>query len=456
MVADDDLAAELERLRAENAALREQLAAPGATRPANRGWRRRWLSITCAVLAAVLLPLAVLTVWARNTMLDTDQYVETVAPLAENADVQEAVSFRVTEAVAEAVDFRGIAEDALAEIGPRAEILAGPIESGAKNLINQIVGGLVSSEQFARLWEDANRVGHENLVLVLTGEGNESVETSDGRVVLKLGPLAEQVVGRLDEILGTELADSIPAERLSAEFVLVESDDLDNIQGLVRLFDNLTWFTAVFALVFLAGTVVFAEDRRLGVRRLGIALVVPMVIALLAYAWVRSRYLGALPEDVHNPDAAAAIFDIVTRFVHRALRALLVLGVLALLGAWVVGPSSLAARVRSWWDALVGRAGEAGEGREVGAVPIWVAAHERTLMIAVAVLGGLALVLWTRPTGMVVLVLVILVLVAMGAIRLVATVARRAQTAPASAPSHEAPTTGDVSVESDEQPADAP
>ena len=36
--------------------------------------------------AAWSLPIAVLTVWARNTVLDTDQYVATVAPLAEDED----------------------------------------------------------------------------------------------------------------------------------------------------------------------------------------------------------------------------------------------------------------------------------------------------------------------------------------------------------------------------------
>lgn len=79
------------------------------------GWQRRWLSITCAVLAAIVLPVAVLTVWARSTLLDTSEYVATVAPLAADEDIQEAISFQVTETVAEAADYRAIAEDALPE-----------------------------------------------------------------------------------------------------------------------------------------------------------------------------------------------------------------------------------------------------------------------------------------------------------------------------------------------------
>lgn len=420
--AGSDLPSELDRLREENAALKAQLTTPGESAKAP-GRGRRWGSIICAVVGAIILPLAVITVWTRNTILDTDQYVETVAPLAENEDIQEAISFRVTEAIAEAADFRKLAEDTLP---PAAAILAGPIESGAKNLIQEIVDGLVSSDAFARVWEDVNRIGHENLVKVLTGDGNDVVDTDGGRVVLKLGPFAEEVVKELDDLLGTEFADSIPTEQLDAEFVLVDSDDLANVQDALGLLDAMSWITLILAIGLLLAAVLLAEKRRLGFRRLGIALVVPTVITLLVYSWARGQYVGALPADVHNPDAASAFFDIMTRFIPQALRAILVLGVIVLLGAWVTGPSRWAAEVRSWWDSLLGRASDASGDGEAGAIPQWVAAHQRTLYIATIVLGILALVVWTRPTGLVVVFLVIVFLLIIGGIRLIAEVGRRA------------------------------
>ena len=110
----------------------------------------------------------------------------------------------------------------------------------------------------------------------------------------------------------------------------------------------------------------------------------------------------------------------------RSFRALLVLGLVFLIGAWVVGPSGSAAKIRAWWDQLLGRAGEAGAEREIGPVPRWVAAHQRALSIATVVVAVLALALWTRPTGWVVILLVVAVLLVVGAIRLVAEVGRRA------------------------------
>jgi hypothetical protein len=149
------------------------------------------------------------------------------------------------------------------------------------------------------------------------------------------------------------------------------------------------------------------------------------VITLLLYSWARGQYVGALPSDVHNPDAATAFFDIMTRFIPRALRAILVLGVIVLLGAWVTGPSSWAVEVRSWWDSLLGRASDATGDGEAGAIPQWVAAHQRTLYIATVVLGILALVVWTRPTGLVVVFLAIVFLLIIGGIRLIAEVGKR-------------------------------
>lgn len=110
--------------------------------------------------------------------LDTDAYVETVAPLAQDEDIQEALSYRVSVIILDAIDFRQQAEDALPT---RAGFLAAPIESGVTVLVQDVVEELVSTQAFERLWEDVNRLGHEDVVAVLTGEGNDTLDTANGR-----------------------------------------------------------------------------------------------------------------------------------------------------------------------------------------------------------------------------------------------------------------------------------
>ena len=145
-----DERAELERLRAENAALRARAgpgeAGPGAepTPAAGPATRRRWRTVVAAlllVLACLLAPLSLVAVWTRNQLTDTDRYVATVTPLARDPAIQDAIADQITAQVFTYLDVRGLttqALDALAERGlPPAlagqlQALAAPIADGVR------------------------------------------------------------------------------------------------------------------------------------------------------------------------------------------------------------------------------------------------------------------------------------------------------------------------------------
>jgi hypothetical protein len=62
----------------------------------------RWRRIVAAVLLAVgvlLVPLSLSAIWVRSTLLDTDQYVSTIGPLAGNSEIQHGLADRVTTAL---------------------------------------------------------------------------------------------------------------------------------------------------------------------------------------------------------------------------------------------------------------------------------------------------------------------------------------------------------------------
>jgi hypothetical protein len=172
--------------------------------------------------------------------------------------------------------------------------------------------------------------------------------------------------------------------------------------------------------------VLVAEDRRLGFRRVGLAFVFSAIVTIVLVALLRGRVLDA----AIDPDAAAAAYDTLTRYLSRALRAVVALGVVVLVAVWLVGGSSSAARARTWWDGVIGRAGEGREPEAIGAVPVWVAAHRGVLQVAATVVAGLAVVLWTRPTGLVVLVIGLLLVAALAVIAVMARLGERAATGP--------------------------
>lgn len=107
---------EVERLRARVAELEAMHAANAGTTGAERARRSGWWAVgstVLIVLACLLVPLSVASVWASSQISNTDQYVETVAPLAENPAVQDALADEVTAAVFESLDVERFTTEAL-------------------------------------------------------------------------------------------------------------------------------------------------------------------------------------------------------------------------------------------------------------------------------------------------------------------------------------------------------
>ena len=108
-----ELEARIAKLEAENAALRSvgitatPVEGTDAASPPPRESRRRGRTVAAVVLVVVALllaPVAVISAWARIQLVDTDQFVATFAPLAEEPAVQSYIGDQVTAAIEEQVD----------------------------------------------------------------------------------------------------------------------------------------------------------------------------------------------------------------------------------------------------------------------------------------------------------------------------------------------------------------
>jgi hypothetical protein len=165
--------------------------------------------VVLIVLGCVLAPLAGVAVWARNQVTNTDRYVRTVAPLASDPAIQQAVADQITTQIFTYLDVRGLTNqtvDALAERGlpPRLadqlQGFAGPLASGIQGFVRTEVDKIVQSQAFADAWVQANRVAHQALVKALTGQGDDGAVTVEGDTVnLNLAPFIATVKERLVE-----------------------------------------------------------------------------------------------------------------------------------------------------------------------------------------------------------------------------------------------------------------
>ncbi len=416
---------ELDRLREENARLRAEVDHDLEAQDERRRRRRRgFTAIALLVVGSILLPISVLTIWTRNQLLDTDRYVETVAPLAKDPTIQSAMTARISAKVAELLDVKSLAEEALPE---RAAFLAVPIAAGANNLIDTATKRVVESERFESAWVKSNEIGHDALVAVLPGRDGKIVSLQDGKVVVKLGAVVKEVLDRVDDQFGIDVASKVPADKLNVDFVIVDSDQLADVQVAVRWLDRLAWLSVILAVCLLAGSVAVAVDRRKGLLRVGVGIALGMLVLYLGFTLGRDLYLTNLPSGVERPDAAAAVFDTLTRFVLQAVRTIFVLGVVLMVGAWLAGPSSAARTMRGFWDRVLGRGGNlAGSAVDLGPVPAWVASHLVAVRAAIVALAVIVLIAWDRPTGRVVLWIALATLIPLALVQLIANAGRDA------------------------------
>ena len=415
--------AELERLREENARLRAEVDHDLEAHDERRRRRRRgFVAVALLVVGSILLPISVLTVWTRNQVLDTDKYVETVTPLATDPTIVSALSNRISTKVSDEIDVKSLAQEALPE---NAAFLAAPIAAGADNLIKQVTDRLLESDRFEQAWVKANTVAHDGLVAVLTGREGDVISTKDGKVVLQLGGLAQEVLAAVDRQFGTDLASRIPTDKLNVDFVLVDSAQLADVQSGVRMLDRLSWLSVILALGFLAGSIAVAPDRRKGLLRVGAGVALSMLVLFLGFSLGREVYLTNLPAGVERPDAAAVIFDTLTRLVLQGIRLIFAIGVVVMVGAWLAGPSSAASAMRRFWDRMLGRGGNlAGSAVDLGPVPAWVASHLVAVRAAILALAVVVLIAWDRPTGRVVMWIAIATLIPLALAQLVANAGR--------------------------------
>jgi hypothetical protein len=445
----DDEREELDRLRAEVAQLRASTEA-GPPPPARPGRLRRAgrsiLGITLIVVGCLLTPLSVVSVWARSEVTDTNRYVETVTPLADDPAIQQAITTDITNLVFQYIDVQGLAQqlfDALSQreaippaLAAQLPALAVPVANGVQNFAEGQIEDFVQSDLFAQAWVEANRAAHEKLVAALTGEGDGSVQVQGDAVTVNLAEVVDAVKQRLVS-RGFQLAERIPA--VDAEFVVLQSDDLPKVQRAFNLLKTLGFWMPIICLVLIGLGIYIVRHHRLAFIGAGLGVALAMLATAMALAVVRRIYLDGVPADVLPADAAAVLYDTFVRFLRQAIRAGALLGLVVAAGAFLTGPSVTATAVRRWLVAgfawIRGALRNAGVGLDRATA--WVASRARVLRVSVVVAAFAVLILQRYRTPELVGWLTVGVLVALAVIQFFATPPRTR-----SAPATELGTTG--------------
>ncbi|MEU1256573.1 hypothetical protein ABZ445_25105 [Streptomyces chartreusis] len=295
---------------------------------------------------------------------------------------------RVTDGLVENVDARKIADglsDALADRdAPRflvdaARSLDEELKGGLTTGVRFVVEKVVTSDAFARAWDDIHRSAHTAATGALTGEGGGALEVKGDTITLNVGTVIEELQ---EQLIGVKLVEAADIPGADKSIVLVRNDNPSEARDAAR------WL-GVWA----------APSRRVALMAGGVGVVIMMCGLLVGLAVIRQVY------------AAAAVYD--TRFLRQAVLTALLTALLAVIAGYLYGRGRGAVAVRSVAARSTETAGHAlaRTGLTTGAVGQWLGTHRPLTTGVVIGAGGLTLFLWNYPTPASVALLLLLVVV---------------------------------------------
>ncbi|MEU8691185.1 hypothetical protein [Streptomyces sp. NPDC048665] len=389
---------ELQELRARVAALESERARA----PRHHG--RSLLAAVLITLGCLLAPLAVVASWAANEVADTDRYVATMAPLAANPAVQDAVANRATDALMTHLDLPTLLSDIAPADRPRLEKALGrlghSLEGAVHSFVHDKARAVVASDAFRTLWTDANRRAHSAVDKALTGKGGGAVQLKNDTVTLDLAPVITHVKQHLVDA-GMKAAGHIPD--IHTDITLVRSDEISKVKTYVRLLQIAGNWLPVLSVVLIAAGVLLSVRRRRALIAGCLGAAVAAGVLGIGLCVFRVIYLDALPADV-SQDAAGAVYDTLTHFLHTMVRMVVAIGVVIALAAWLTGPGRRAGLLRRLWTTGIGAVRGTADhaGLRTGPVGPFVRRHRTWITWALVVVALVVYLLWSYPTGWVV------------------------------------------------------
>jgi hypothetical protein len=304
--------------------------------------KRKILVWSLVGIATLLLLVTSLTVWTKRQLLNTDGWTSTSGQLLANDTVRGAVSAKLVDALFQRVD---VAEELKQQLPDQlqaaAPVLAGAVENLAPRAANAVLG----TDAAQALWENANRHMHEKLRAVLRGEKIRNVSTENGDVTLDLRPLVHSLADRLG--IADEVKANAPPN--AGVILIMRANKLEAAQKAVRAIKVLSIFIlfAVLALFALALWLAGPSRRKVlggvGACIFGVGLLLIILQRLLGNAIVES----IVKVDANKP-AGHEIWGIVTSELSDIGRALVVYGLVAIVGSILAGPSRVGVTVRRW------------------------------------------------------------------------------------------------------------
>lgn len=409
---------EVLRLRSEVAALRAELT----RRRRFRSVRVRDATASVVVALAALLSVAsVVGLWGAYTVLNTDRWVATVAPLPQDPRVSAAVS---QYTVAELSGALNLDDRVRKVLPPAAGFVVDPLAAQVRGQVRSTVDEALRTDRFQAVWIEANRRAHRQALAILEGTST-IVSTHGDRVVIDLLPIVNEAIRALNAKLPTLFGHQLALPDLSsgavppnlraiveralgvrlpanfAQFTVYDAGRLRALQDALLTFKRTVVLLAIGALLTLTAALVVSTRRRRTLLQLGLWLVVAAVAVTAILRAVRRQLVGQVPAGTYRDGVSAALTTVTATLRHRGVQ-IIVLGTAIAIIAYLSGPGRIPVRLRHWATAGARAAGRTG--RSVAArTPGWIARHRDPVRVGAVVLGAVTALLFASWTALLVI-----------------------------------------------------
>jgi hypothetical protein len=420
---------ELERLKAENEALKANLA----VKKKRGGGFWRGLAVWILIVLACFLALGgSLSVWVKTTTLDTNTFVKTVAPLVKDDAVATAVSNAAVKQLFATYDVTGKLQSGLDQLDaaikqalpPNAPIpdvslsaIAKPVSNGLQTVAQKIAKEILQSKAFYTVWEKSLTTAHELMVNVVTGKKDAVITSQGDTVVLNLGELLTQIKDQLVQS-GLTFLEKVPIPADFGQIELFTSKQLGAAKSGVKLLNTLSWVLPLLSLIFFALAVGIAKNKRRTLMGAGIGLAVAMLLTLILLKVTHAALFDMIKEQ--NLAAANIIWSTVLSGLKQGIRGLLALGLVVSIGAAVAGPYKWAVWLRSHTNDLFVHARERRTEEGAEEKPFYAFINKYAWWLRGAGIAIAVIVLVALPTisGLAIIITAIVLLVYLGLVEL--------------------------------------
>jgi hypothetical protein len=255
---------------------------------------RKAIPYFLSILLVITVLLSSVAVWANKQVTNTDYFVKTVAPLADDPVVQAEVSERMTQTIVAAVDIDGRLG---AYLPGQLDFLLEKSNAAFQKLVLSQVDKLVESDAFRTLWSGAARLGHISIKQALTGDGVANTVVAG---VLSLQSFIQAVIDAL-VAQGATFLDQVSFIGSDYSIELIRPETIQSIRRWVDALQKSATLLPVLALLLSALIVYVSRSKWRGAKLVSMAWILGAVSVVAAVKISGNMYGNTLASGNDTP-----------------------------------------------------------------------------------------------------------------------------------------------------------